>query len=600
VPLDDATFDRLLEAAFVIQEQNDRAAAQPRVDFTRVLDEIVSLQRAVQTQHLSLEQALPFIAEKAQRIVPSDGVAIALLETGELYYRAGTGTAAGQVGERRPLTECLSMAAVQTGDTLLCRDSLADAKVHTAPGTGSGVRSFIAVPVHHERKVAGVLEFRFAGANAFQDHDVRACQLIGGIVSEAVARASEREWKQVLAVERATMIEALERIQPQLDRLMAGKAELQQPSKEAAGRAGSLINDVPPAVPAMSTLAAESEAPSSSSKAPSMAETTEPETLLAPAKEEHVPAVTSGESASPPGTPRSKPPKQAKTRARRKKVAAIPGTPAPTETEEKVQTDLQKVAQEAPLTPAAGLELSECRNCGHEIREDEIFCGICGTPRKPGEPGGGSIQSKWASLWHIQQAAEMKRLGSEEVETAAPVPPVEERTESTPASPDEQKPPVQESATASGPDAGGKDPWSSASGAMRWLQSMAGAKKGAHLQRFWRAQRANVYLATSTLLLIAVIFGKTPQNRIARDAGSRAKPHLSFGEKLMIDLGLAEPPPAPEYKGNPAVQVWVDTRSALYYCPEAELYGKTEQGKFTTQKDAQLDQYEPASRKVCE
>jgi len=65
-------------------------------------------------------------------------------------------------------------------------------------------------------------------------------------------------------------------------------------------------------------------------------------------------------------------------------------------------------------------------------------------------------------------------------------------------------------------------------------------------------------------------------------------------------LGLAEAPPAPEYKGNPNTQVWVDLQTALYYCPGADLYGKTAKGKYSSQQDAQLDQYEPASRKACE
>jgi hypothetical protein len=40
--------------------------------------------------------------------------------------------------------------------------------------------------------------------------------------------------------------------------------------------------------------------------------------------------------------------------------------------------------------------------------------------------------------------------------------------------------------------------------------------------------------------------------------------------------------------------------TALYYCPGADLYGKTPGGKFTSQQDAQQDQFEPANRKACE
>jgi hypothetical protein len=71
-------------------------------------------------------------------------------------------------------------------------------------------------------------------------------------------------------------------------------------------------------------------------------------------------------------------------------------------------------------------------------------------------------------------------------------------------------------------------------------------------------------------------------------------------DKLLISLGLAEAPEAPEYKGNPDTQVWVDLHTALYYCPGSELYGKTPKGKLASQRDAQLDQFEPASRKACD
>ena len=74
---------------------------------------------------------------------------------------------------------------------------------------------------------------------------------------------------------------------------------------------------------------------------------------------------------------------------------------------------------------------------------------------------------------------------------------------------------------------------------------------------------------------------------------------LSMLDKFMISIGIAEPPDAPEYKGNPETQVWVDLHTALYYCPGAELYGKTPRGRFTSQRDAQLDQFEPAYRKAC-
>jgi hypothetical protein len=97
----------------------------------------------------------------------------------------------------------------------------------------------------------------------------------------------------------------------------------------------------------------------------------------------------------------------------------------------------------------------------------------------------------------------------------------------------------------------------------------------------------------------------TGGNAISANAARHKQPapdaDLSLFDKLLISLGLAEAPDvAPEYKGNPDTQVWVDLHTALYYCPGSDLYGKTPKGKFSTQREAQLDQFEAASRKPCD
>jgi hypothetical protein len=146
-------------------------------------------------------------------------------------------------------------------------------------------------------------------------------------------------------------------------------------------------------------------------------------------------------------------------------------------------------------------------------------------------------------------------------------------------------------------------PWSSASRARQWLESFNTPRK-----RIWLARhRANIYLATSALLLFVVIAGwgsYSPPSNGSVSASSRyrnpAPPQLTLFEKALVGLGLAVPPPSAVYKGNPNVRVWEDERTALYYCPGADLYGKTERGKFSSQRDAQIDQFEPAFRRPCE
>jgi hypothetical protein len=60
-----------------------------------------------------------------------------------------------------------------------------------------------------------------------------------------------------------------------------------------------------------------------------------------------------------------------------------------------------------------------------------------------------------------------------------------------------------------------------------------------------------------------------------------------------------DPGPTPEQLGDGRVVVWVDLTTGLYYCPGASTYGKTEKGKFLTQKEAQAEYFTSAIRIGC-
>jgi len=155
--------------------------------------------------------------------------------------------------------------------------------------------------------------------------------------------------------------------------------------------------------------------------------------------------------------------------------------------------------------------------------------------------------------------------------------------------------------------------WSSAAKARDFLESVAGTRAPSALARFWRSRRGDFYLAVALILVVVVIrwgiwsdnsVGATGRGVAVSGSAHRRKldpnSDLSMFDKLLIGMGLAEAPDAPEYKGNPETQVWVDTHTALYYCPGSDLYGRTAKGKMSSQRDAQLDQFEPAYRKACD
>ncbi len=151
-------------------------------------------------------------------------------------------------------------------------------------------------------------------------------------------------------------------------------------------------------------------------------------------------------------------------------------------------------------------------------------------------------------------------------------------------------------------------PWQSASSAQLWLESARGsASVGSRISTRWQKHRATIYLAVSALLLIIVLSGwgnRSIPNSVRANAPARESSppqvQLSFFQRTLVSLGLADPPPAPTNLGNPTIQVWIDLHTALYYCPGDPLYGKTAGGRTSLQRDAQLDQFEPAYRKVCE
>jgi hypothetical protein len=123
----------------------------------------------------------------------------------------------------------------------------------------------------------------------------------------------------------------------------------------------------------------------------------------------------------------------------------------------------------------------------------------------------------------------------------------------------------------------------------------------------WRAwltkHRSDVFsttLATVFLLLALTGWGWRPAQQNSSQVEASSQASLTLFERILVYLDVAELPPVRTEIGNPNVKVWVDRHTALYYCAGSELYGKTPGGHFATQRDAQLDQFEPAARNYCE
>jgi hypothetical protein len=527
--LDEATFQQLLEAAHVLQEQKAfEVTNRPKPDPAEAIAKILETQELLRSQPGDLQVAANLIAERLQKITHATGVAIAVVRENRLEYCAATGDAASLAGSHLSLDSSLS----------------ADGQLSTEFSQEHAGKQSMALPLHHEGKLAGLLEIRFADADSIAEPDMRSCQLMAGLMTEAIARAADKQWRQALAAERAAMLEALQRIKPQLERLAVGPAE------NVAGSAEKVVKSAEKVV--------------------------EPESKT-----------------------------------------VEPRVPVPV----------------SEFSAKSGRE-TICPQCGYQFGEQELFCGRCGTARPAGTLPSGDLQSKWASLWHLQQAAENKQRedaeqNGEETESGSQAIPEASLSyePSSELAPELQKMMAQfseesgeraaEAESEPELEIGGEtgeniapvssilrespkpaSPWGSASNARQWLESLH-PKSAAGV---WLAKhRADVYVGAALVLLLIVLSGwgmRPAENHV--QSKNTPQPSLTLFERLLVSLGLAETPPAPVYLGNPNAPVWVDLHTALYYCSDSDLYGKTPGGKFTTQRDAQMDQFEPAARKNCD
>jgi GAF domain len=541
--LDEATFQKLLAAAYVLQEHHDRTRETAPVETTNenpdadsdtsILAQIVETQHEIQTSHLDLASTANLVVERILKITGAQGAAVGIMEDEHLVYHAGRGILARHVGQSMRPEATLSSSTMLHGVILRCTDASTDFRVNPEITKRLGIGSLISVPIFHSGRIGGALELVFAKTDVFHDQDVRTCQLMAGLVTETLTRTVEEDWRKGLAAERASMLEVLEKIKPQLARLANA-----------------------------------------------------PEAALALTK--------------------------------------------------------------AQPDEAANLEKSTCQYCGNELAAEELICGSCGTARPSSSPPG-DLQSKWAALWNLKNAtqssspsdpvlkdpaspvwpgfhtqefpAQEKPVTTETQTTATACSETESAANATPPSP------VQGESVQPPADAAQEPPATSNGPEPRvWLRSIAVSPPAVQLRgflkkgsRFARLHRGDLALAASfVLFLITIIWAVSSDhpttsadsgNPSATAATAAAKPKkrqappppkLSTWEEFLVNIGLAEPPAAPSYSGNPNIPVWVDVHTALYYCPGSDLYGKTPQGKIASQHDAQLDQFEPASRKVCD
>ncbi|HEX3319896.1 MAG TPA: GAF domain-containing protein [Terriglobales bacterium] len=596
--LDEESFQKLLAAAFVVQEHQDQQRTeipaeqesfdQPdkefptRPPFSYVMEEIVATQHQIQTRRLQLQQAIDLITDRVRGITQADGAAIALIEgrSDSLVYRTASGTSAPLLGKRTRLAKLLCAESVRNGTTLQCLEPAADFRIDSKICAARGVQSLIAVPVYRDESVAGALELVFSKRNAFGDQDVRTCQVMAGMVTEALNRAAEMDLKKAIVDERATMLKALAQLKPQLQRLA------ESPGKTAEGQDTTLCpncnKERPPGqqeCPHCGTSFARSDAEATNSRPDHPLSTTTPTT-------ETRNASTSEKTSQP---------KMLKAPAKPLKLSEVS------------QSKVDETIEEDYAIPASVLdELEErLREYDPDRHVDDI--------------------DETLSVSDSQDPAELSAAEDDNLSEPQKPELLDESHESpdSVSSTSELALVPQTEITDSQNDDAGKlritpvapeEAWASAFKTKAWLESITDRSTGATILRYLNRYRGEIYLAAAIVVVAFAVWwsvwgsGGTGRSATSIDSPTgttkrRPRPpeaDLSLYERFLVAIGLAEPPPAPIYEGNPDTKVWVDLQTGLYYCPNADLYGTTAKGRFTSQKDAQLDQFEPADRRACD
>ena len=73
----------------------------------------------------------------------------------------------------------------------------------------------------------------------------------------------------------------------------------------------------------------------------------------------------------------------------------------------------------------------------------------------------------------------------------------------------------------------------------------------------------------------------------------------AMGQQKRVTPSPSPSPSRSSSRGVPTIRVWVDTGYGFYHCPNTRLYGKTKQGVYMTQKQAQDRGYRPAYGAFC-
>jgi len=166
---------------------------------TERLSRVVSTQREIAAADLDFDSVMDLICERIRELTKVDSATILLLEGDHFVHKAVTGTMECiRVGDKVPLESSFTGWVHRGGKAAFANDSHTDPRFSSGLAASRGIRSALAVPLHHGDDVVGQLHALCTRPHAFSELDVDTLELLSVVVSLALSRAGELEAKRAL------------------------------------------------------------------------------------------------------------------------------------------------------------------------------------------------------------------------------------------------------------------------------------------------------------------------------------------------------------------------------------------------------------------
>src|SRR6516165_10533856 len=180
-----------LQALLAFSTLHDQIRQRRADDAQRRAAGFGPIDNAWATDQFMLDEVLQLVAERAQSITGSDGIAIALAEGEEIICRASAGSMAPDRGMRLDSRAGFSGTCFRTARIVRCDDSESDPRVNVEACRRLGTRSMVAVPLLGQQNVVGLLEAFSTEPFGFSDADVRSLNLLAELILAALRPEEE-------------------------------------------------------------------------------------------------------------------------------------------------------------------------------------------------------------------------------------------------------------------------------------------------------------------------------------------------------------------------------------------------------------------------